>query len=86
MATLVRRLFKTALFIGLFVFSIRYVHTYPVPMPGNQLAFWIDASDRLGIINPDNLYIPTMVVIELIVTIVVYMAIMKLWRLYKSRS
>lgn len=30
---LVRRLFKVALFVGLFCLSVPYVHTYPIPMP-----------------------------------------------------
>lgn len=86
MARLVRRLFKVALFIGLFVLSVRYVHTYPMPMPENQLAFWFAAADCFGIRDPDDLYIPTMVVIELIVAILVYVAIMKLWSRYNRLS
>jgi len=46
--------------------------------------FWIDASDRLGISDSDNLYIPTMVIIDLIVAILAYVAILKLWRRYRS--
>ncbi|MBN3802510.1 hypothetical protein GXB81_05495 [Paraburkholderia sp. Ac-20336] len=84
MATLVRRIFKVALFIGLFLLSVRYVHTYPLPMPEGQIMFWIDASDRLGISDSDNLYIPTMVIIDLIVAILAYVAILKLWRRYRS--
>ncbi|MBN3804069.1 hypothetical protein GXB81_13555 [Paraburkholderia sp. Ac-20336] len=82
MVRLVRSIFKVALFIGLFLLSVRYVHTYPMPMPESQLAFWFAASDWFGIRDPDDLYIPTMVVIELIVTILAYVAIMKLWRRY----
>ncbi|MBB5508326.1 hypothetical protein HDG35_004607 [Paraburkholderia sp. JPY681] len=33
MATLVRRVFKVVLFCGLFYLALRYVHTYPWPMP-----------------------------------------------------
>jgi len=86
MATLVRRIFKLALFIGLFLLSVRYIHTYPLPMPEDQIMFWIEASDRLGISDSDNLYIPTMVVIDLIVTILAYVAIMKLWSRYNRSS
>jgi hypothetical protein len=85
MATLARRLFKFVLFIGLFCLSVRYVHTYPVPMPANQLhVLWV-ASDWLGIRDPDDLYIPAMLVCDLIVTVLAYIAIVKLWRYYRTK-
>jgi len=86
MAALVHRLFKVALFIGLFLLSVRYIHTYPLPMPEGQIMFWIDVSRRLGVRRFDNLYIATMVVIDLIVAILTYVAIMKLWSRYHRLS
>lgn len=84
MATLARRLFKTILFIGLFLLSVRYVHTYPLPMPENQLSAWLSAANQIGIRDPDDLYIPVMLFIEFIVTLFAYTAIIKLWRRYKA--
>jgi hypothetical protein len=83
MATLARRLFKLALFVGLFLLSVRYVHTYPMPMPESQLSTWLSVANGIGIRDPDDLYIPVMIVVELIVTLLVYMAIVRLWRRYR---
>jgi hypothetical protein len=85
MATLARRIAKTLLFAGLFLLSVRYVHTYPLPMPESQLHVWLLIARRLGIHDPDDLYIPVMLVIELIATIVTYVLILRLWRSFASR-
>jgi hypothetical protein len=85
MATLVRRIAKTLLFVGLFLLSVRYVHTYPMPMPDSQLHVWLLAARRLGISDPDDLYIPVMLVIELIATIAAYVLIVRLWRFLANR-
>jgi len=85
METLVRRLFKVALFLGLFILAIRYVHTYPDPMTESQLLVWWNASEWLGIRDPEDLYFVVWVTIQLIVTIVMYLAIMKLWRRYHTK-
>jgi hypothetical protein len=85
MGTLARRIAKTLLFVGLFLLSVRYVHTYPVPMPENQLEVWISVANGLGFHDPDDLYIPIMLVIELIAAIVAYVLILGLWRFLASR-
>ncbi|EDZ99394.1 conserved hypothetical protein [Burkholderia sp. H160] len=85
MATLAHRLFKVALFFGLFVVSIRFVHTYPDPMTESQLDAWWCASDWLGIRDPEDLYFVVWVTIELIVAALAYVAIIKLWRYCRGR-
>ncbi|AIN15255.1 hypothetical protein B7R74_07330 [Yersinia pseudotuberculosis] len=85
MATLARRLFKTLLFVGLLLLSIRYVHTYPVPMPADQLALLFTLSEKLGIRDPDDLYIPVMMIVDLIAAIIAYVLIMKLWHLFDAK-
>lgn len=86
MATLARRLFKTVLFLGLFLLSVRYVHTYPVPMTEEQLGILLAICDALDIRDPENLYIPAMLVLELLTTITVYILIIKSWRLFKAMN
>jgi hypothetical protein len=80
MATLARRLFKIALFLGLFAFSVRYVRPYPYPMTERQLADWWRTSDWLGIRDPGDLIFVVWVTLELIVAALAYAAIMRLWR------
>lgn len=85
MATLVRRLTKVTLFVGLFLLSVRYVHTYPLPMPENQLSAWLSVSKRMGIRDPDDLYIPVMLIAEFLVTFFLYVTIVRLWRYHWAK-
>ncbi|MFP4893323.1 hypothetical protein [Paraburkholderia sp. EG304] len=89
MATLVRRLFKVALFVGLFCLALPYVHTYPIPMPASQARGWLHAANWLGIRDPDDLYIPLILLVDLMVAALAYIAIMRLcrvWRRCRSRA
>jgi hypothetical protein len=86
MATLARRLFKTVLFFGLFLLSVRYVHTYPFPMPQEQLRILLAICDAMDIRDPDDLYIPAMLVLELLTTIAAYILIIKSWRFFKMKN
>lgn len=52
MATLVRRLLKVLFFIGLFILAVKYIHSYPYPMPESQLQYWFSISEFLGFSNP----------------------------------
>ncbi|TDN70640.1 hypothetical protein [Paraburkholderia sp. BL10I2N1] len=80
MTALVGRLVKVALFVGLFCLSVPYVHTYPIPMPESQALAWLHAANRLGIRDPDDLYIPLMLLADLLVATLAYVVIMRLWR------
>ena len=86
MATLARSAFKLLLFCGLFYLSLRYVHTYPWPMPGNQSVMWWRASRWLGIRDPEDSYFWVWVPIALLVATLAYVVIMKLWRYYRTKS
>ncbi|WP_429346993.1 hypothetical protein [Paraburkholderia sp. Clong3] len=46
---------------------------------------WIHASEVLGIGDPENLYIGLWMTIELLVAALAYVAIMKLWRWYRTK-
>jgi hypothetical protein len=83
MATLARRLFKIALFVGLFLLSARYIPLSTEWSPRETRA-WLRASDWLGVRDPDDLYFVVWVTIELLVAVLAYMAITKLWRRYRG--
>jgi len=84
LATLARRVailsLKSALFIGLFLLATRYVHTYPTPLTLRQQEILIGVSDWLGVRDYDGLYVFSMAALDLLVAIVAYKVIMKLWR------
>ncbi|MBB5497158.1 hypothetical protein [Paraburkholderia sp. MM5384-R2] len=85
MATLARRLFKGTLFLALFVLSVLYVRPYPYEWTESESnAYWA-ASDWLGVRDPDDLYYMVWVTIELIVAALAYVAILKLWRSYRTK-
>ncbi|WP_296654582.1 hypothetical protein [Paraburkholderia sp.] len=86
MATLARRLFKAALFLGLLALSLRYVQPYPYEWTDGEARAWWRASDWLGVSDPDDLYFVVWTSIELLVAILAYIAIMKLWRHYQSKK
>ncbi|NIF80931.1 hypothetical protein F3J20_26700 [Paraburkholderia sp. Cy-641] len=83
MATLARRLFKVALFCVLFRISLAYVHP-PPPTESDRVA-WLNAANQLGISDPDDLFVPLLLIVNLFVAALLYMAIMKLWRWYRSK-
>ncbi|WP_035489911.1 hypothetical protein [Paraburkholderia atlantica] len=86
MAILARRVFKVVLFLCLFVLSVRYVRPYPYPMTESHLAVWWRASDWLGIRDPGDLIFVVWVTIELIVAVLAYVEIMKLWQWCRRRQ
>ncbi|WP_250530413.1 hypothetical protein [Caballeronia sp. ATUFL_F1_KS4A] len=80
MATVVRKLIKVALFSGLFLLAVRYVHTYPLPMTESQQHVLLVIADSVGVEDAEMLYILSMTTVDLLVAIVAYKVIMKLWR------
>ncbi|WP_296651051.1 hypothetical protein [Paraburkholderia sp.] len=84
MATIVRRFFKIALFIGLLLISVRYIPLSNEWTAGEARAWW-RASDWLGVRDPDDLYFVVWVTIELVVAVLVYVAIVELWSYYRTK-
>lgn len=80
MATFARRLLKTAVFIGLFILSIRYVRLFPSPWTMEQQKFLFFISDYMGVRDPENIYVPTMIFLELITTVILYRSIINIFR------
>ncbi|MFL6835481.1 MAG: hypothetical protein ACJ8F0_23120 [Xanthobacteraceae bacterium] len=83
MATLARRLLKILLFIGLFLISVRYIPLSNQWTPAEARAWW-RASEWLGVRDPDDLYFMVWVTIELITTVLAYVAIMRMWRHHRK--
>ncbi|MGF6807884.1 hypothetical protein OKW30_003010 [Paraburkholderia sp. Clong3] len=85
MATPVRRVLKVLLFIALYLLSFRFVRPYDDGWTESEMRAWIHASEVLGIGDPENLYIGLWMTIELLVAALAYVAIMKLWRWYRTK-
>jgi hypothetical protein len=78
MQALAHKACKVLLFLALLILAVLFLHTYPYPMPAEQLEYWFHAANCLGIANPEDLYFPTMWVIDLIAATVAYRVIIKL--------
>lgn len=78
MQALARKACRVLLFLALLTIAVLFLHTYPYPMPSAQLECWSHAASYLGIPNPEDLYFPTMWVIDIIAAIVTYRVIIKL--------
>ncbi|WP_414448364.1 hypothetical protein AB4851_02995 [Burkholderia sp. 22PA0099] len=81
-----KRISKILLFIGIYASTLRVVHTYPIPMPANQQEILFMLSDKLGIHDPDTLYIYGFAFFDLLIAIVVYRMIMKIWKKFREKS
>ncbi|MBN3850511.1 hypothetical protein G3N58_27370 [Paraburkholderia sp. Ac-20342] len=86
MATLARKVAKVLLFCGLYFLAIRYVHTYPIPMTLQQQQELIVISDAFGVADTELFYILAMMLIDLIVTIMVYSILLRLWLHYRKKK
>ena len=84
MATPVRRVLKVLMFIGLYLLSFRFVRPHDDGWTESEMRAWIRASEVLSIRDPENLYIGLWMTIELITAALAYVAIMKLWRWYRT--
>ncbi|MBC8741439.1 hypothetical protein F6X40_33255 [Paraburkholderia sp. UCT31] len=84
-SALVRRLFKVALLTGLFLISVRYIPLSNKWTASEARAWW-RASDWLGIEDPGDLYFVVWLSIELIVAVLAYVVIMRLWRRYQRKN
>jgi hypothetical protein len=73
-------LLKALLFIGIYALVVRLVHTYPMPMPPEQQHILFALSRWLGVRDPDDLYLSTLAIADLIVAFLVYWLIMKVCR------
>ncbi|CAN0619883.1 conserved protein of unknown function [Burkholderia multivorans] len=78
-------IFKIALFVSLFVISMRFIHTYPLPMPLDQQHQLLMVSRNLSIRDPDDLYLSVVVVVNLVAAAIEYTLLMKIWRSAKIK-
>lgn len=71
-------IFKLPLFVGLFVLSMRFIHTYPQPMPPDQQHQLFAIARKLNIRDPDDLYLSTVSIVNLIAATVEFKLLMRL--------
>ena len=85
MATLARSFFKMVLFIGLFLLSARCIERNGA-MPESEALRWLSIAQSLGLHEADDVYIPTMLVLDLLAATLAYTMITKLWNHYRGKK
>ncbi|MGF6740193.1 hypothetical protein OKW33_002233 [Paraburkholderia atlantica] len=85
MATPARKGSKVVLFLGLFLLSFVFVRPLHYEWSQVEMRAWLYTSQALGIRDPEDLYIAVWLTIELIAAVLAYVAIMKLWRWYRTK-
>ncbi|HEX3378862.1 MAG TPA: hypothetical protein VHU21_03540 [Paraburkholderia sp.] len=86
MATPARKGSKVVLFLGLFLLSFIFVRPLHYEWSQAEMRAWLYTSQALGIRDPEDLYILVWVTIELIVAMLAYVLIMRLWRHYQRKK
>jgi hypothetical protein len=80
MAILARRTIKGLLFVGIFILSMKFIHTYPVPMTNDQVEWWFVFSEKFGVDDVEGFWLSVTTLADLIVTIFIYVGALKLWK------
>jgi hypothetical protein len=78
-------LIRVLLFVGLYLLAVLFVSTFPFSMTIERLQWWSVFSARFGILDPEDSWVSVTLAMDLIVTIFVYMGILKLWKILRGR-
>ncbi|CAB3760353.1 hypothetical protein [Paraburkholderia humisilvae] len=68
---------KVLLFVGLYLLAVLFLSTYPFPMTIERMRWWSAFSAQYGISNPEDAWVTVILVMDLVVTIFVYLAVVK---------
>jgi hypothetical protein len=85
MAALARRLAKAALFACLFLVSMRYIHTYPLPITVDQQQRLIDIAAIFGVVDTEGFYLSVVTIVNLLAAATEYWVIMAVYRGYSRK-
>ncbi|TDY44476.1 hypothetical protein BX592_116124 [Paraburkholderia rhizosphaerae] len=79
------RMLKGSLFVGLFILSLKVVRTYPIPMTGEQVEWWLCLSEKLDISDLENIWVPVTCLADLIIAFFLYIGVIKLWKTLQTK-
>jgi hypothetical protein len=78
-------LIKVLLFVGLYLLAVLFVSTFPFPMTLERLQWWSTFSAKFGFSDPADSWVSVTLALDLIVTVFVYIAVVKLWNRSQAR-
>jgi hypothetical protein len=76
---LARRFLKTALFIGLLLFVMRFIHVIPFPLTLEQQQYCIELARWLHVEDWEALIMIVTTIVDIVVSIVIYKVILAIW-------
>lgn len=86
MATVVRKCWRILLFSALFLFSLRFIHPYPIVFTRRQTDWLITLSDRLGFRDPEMCYLTGVLLINTLITCTLYFIVTCAWKRWRQRK
>lgn len=86
MATAVRKTRRVILFIALFLFSLRFIHPYPIQFTIKQSGQLTQIANRLGFRDPEMFYLLAVMLINTLITCTLYFIAVRGWRLWRQRK
>ncbi|TYL42938.1 hypothetical protein [Dickeya sp. ws52] len=84
MATLARRVFKTLLFFVLYYLSLQYIHPYPIIFTRSMTDQLVTVANYLGFSDPEWFYLLAVLMINMMITVVLYGLSIRAWKYYQS--
>ncbi|AYC17394.1 hypothetical protein DZA65_00480 [Dickeya dianthicola] len=79
-----RRIVKILLFFTLYYLSLRYIHPYPITFTRNMADRLVTVANSLGFRDPEWFYLLVVLLINMIITVVLYGLGMRAWKYYQS--
>ncbi|RNM05905.1 hypothetical protein EF878_11770 [Dickeya undicola] len=74
-----RRIVRILLFFTLYYLSLRYIHPYPITFTRNMTDRLVTVANSLGFRDPEWFYLLAVLLINIIITVVLYELFMRAW-------
>ncbi|UJR53000.1 hypothetical protein [Dickeya zeae] len=78
------QLVKTLFFLTLYVISLHYVHPYPITFTHGMTDRLVTVANYLGFSDPEWFYLLAVLMINMMLTVVLYGLSMRAWKYYQS--
>ena len=82
----VRKTWRVILFTGVFIFSLRFIHPYPIEFSIKQAGQLTEMANNMGFRDPEMFYLLCVMLINTFISILIYWVIMKIWTIFRARQ
>ncbi|WP_219952505.1 hypothetical protein [Dickeya zeae] len=78
------QLVKILLFLIIYIVSLGYIHPYPITFTRSMTDQLVTVANYLGFSDPEWFYLLTVLMINMMITVVLYGLSMRAWKYYQS--